>query len=108
MSIRKTVENWRIKKYYTYNHQGLLSSIKVKTVYPRSVSYEMLIENDSEGSCEKIKRNQKPNKEIEKRTVLKSHYRYKYNSNNFPVQIAVDIDQKALRPVVRTFIYEYY
>lgn len=108
MSAIGTVEKWKIKKYYSYNQQDLLNSVKVKTIYPRSVSYEILIGNDSEDSSEKIKMNQKSNKEIEKRTVVKSHYIYKYNSNNFPVQIAVDLDQRVLRPLARTFIYEYY
>ncbi len=108
MSIRKTVEDWRIIKHYTYNQQELVTSIKVKQLYPRSISYEIQIKNDSEDSSEKIKRSQKSNREIEKRAVVKSHYLYKYNSNNLPIQITVDNDQRVLSPVVRTFIYEYY
>ena len=109
MSFRETVENWKHKNYYTYNPQGLLTSIKAKIVYPRSnYKIDLITESDSGVSKKKIKRKQKSNRETEKRTVVKSHFIYKYNSHNLLFQIQVNKDQRVLRPVVRTFIYEYY
>ncbi len=110
MSSIETVENLKFNTYYTYSNQGILSSIIEKKIYPRCVSpdFEIIMESDSVISKKKIEREQKSNKEIEKRAVVKKQFTYKYNSLNLLSEIEEYEGSLKLRTVIRTYIYEYY